>query len=345
MVFIPKSYSDLYAVNTKHDYHAEYQAGTCMFTFRRVVSWDDCPHLQREDKLIERQNILKKYGKNSAFVQSMLYGRFQRSDEFNLIYTDDDLKMMRQAMLGGGRKPVGSDVKAAGDISGGGDEQIMMLRIGTDVVMQDYRQCENELDQADYWVQTLRTLGIQPWQFAVDGGGLGATVANYMELRLGFNGIQRCQANVGPTYKFEFRDKYTEVHFLLKELLSAGVLRLKKFDEELLKQMRSRRFVEMEAGEKIKTEPKPLHRKREKSSPDRLDTLVYLFYDFDRSLISVFENQGLEIEIDETAPTKMEKEAEAAAMKGTGRAFSKMRNLSNIRSKFVNKTCLTSCGE
>lgn len=324
-----------YGVNPLHDYQAEYENpdNTCMFTYRRMVDWNDCPHLHTSAKRLERQNIQRKYGENSAFVKSMLYGRFQRSEDFNLIYTDDDLELMKAAMRGDNRsRVIGKDVEAAGDISGGGDEQILMLRIGTEVAMQDSHQCRIDLDQADYWVKKLRALGIQPWQLTVDGGGLGATVANYMEQRLGYMGIKRAQANVGPKFKFEFRDKYTEVHFFLKELLSAGVLHMSKYDDVLLKQMRSRRFIEMEGGEKIKTEPKPAHRKREKSSPDRLDTLVYLFYDFDPYLLSTFTERAERV-VEQTGLTDFEKEAAKKSI-GGGERFAGMRDMGSIRKQF-----------
>jgi hypothetical protein len=179
-------------------------------------------------------------------------------------------------------------------------------------------------------------MGIDPWQFAVDGGGLGATVANYMETRLGYMGIKRCQANTLPTYKHEFRDKYTETHFFVKELLSAGVLRIKGFDKELLKQARSRRYIEMELGEKIKTEPKPEHRKREKGSPDRLDTLVYLFYDFDRYLLdSIAGSKGSapsDSEQNMKAKFKTwEEQGEENLMSHREGAFAKLRNMDGMR--------------
>lgn len=281
--------------NPLHDYREEYSRGTgTMNTYRRMVDWMECPHLQAGDKLTERNNIRRKYGSSSAFVKSMLEGRFQRSDEYNLIYTDDDLKLMQAAMMGGAFKKVGDDVQAAGDISGGGDEQHLMIREGTEILLQDDHQCGNELDQADYWVSMLRGLGIPPWRFAVDGGGLGATVANYMETRLDYRGIKRCQANTAPLYKFEFRDKYTEAHFFIKELLSANAIKFKTYDKVLLRQARSRRYIEMELGEKLKTEPKPAHRQREKSSPDRLDTLIYLFYDFERHLLDALAGKASE---------------------------------------------------
>lgn len=333
--FVWNRYKDPYGVNPLHSYVSEWEDtnSTEMFTYRRMVSWEDCPHLHTEKKRIARLKKIKKFGIKSAYVKSMLFGQFQRSEEFNLIYTDEDIELMKAAMRGDNHKSIGNDVEAAGDISGGGDEQGLMLRIGTDVVLQDHHQQDPadgavkaapELDQADYWVSLLTELKIKPWQLTLDGGGLGATVANYMETRKNFSGIKRAQANMGPRFKSEYRDKYTESHFLIKELLSAGVLKI-KYDKILIDQMRSRRFIEMESGGKLKTEAKPAHRKREKSSPDRLDTLVYLFYDFDRSLLDTHV-EITKLSPDADAPTEMEKKAEeGGGVIGGSRAFGKMR--------------------
>lgn len=322
-----RPYEKRYDVDPEHSYLDEYRNGTCMYTYRRIIDWDQCPHLQTEDKLIERQGLIKKYGINSAFIQSMLFGKFQRAEDYSLIYTDEDINRMRVAMSGK-NNPIGKDVFAASDTSGGGDAQPLMVRIGTDVVYAEKALVGmTGIEHAEHLVARLETLNIPPWDFIIDGGGIGAEVANYMETRLGYSGIKRAQANVGPKFKFEYRDKYTETHFLLKELLTAGVLRL-PWNDALLKQMRSRRFVEMESGLKIKTESKKEHRKREHSSPDDLDTLIYLFYDFDWSTLDVIK-QSKQEDTDAGGLTQFEKEAMRKSAQGTG--FNGLKDMSRFR--------------
>ena len=322
-----------YEVNPIHDYQEEYNAGIGqMWTYRRMLTQHDCPHLFTEKNQIERRNLEQKMGRNSAYIKSMLYGEFQRSDDFNLIYTDEDIELMRCAMRGE-FTPVGNDIEAASDTSGGGDKQPLMIRIGTEVVLQDKPAIGmTGIQHGKYLVSRLTEPGIEikPWQFIIDGGGIGAEIANYMETDLGYTGIKRAQANVGPRFNFEYRDKYTETHFLIKKLLSSGTMKL-RWNEELLKQMRCRRFVEMESGLKIKTERKPDHRKREKSSPDELDTLVYLFYDFDWSILDQYK-RDVSKPVDDRASTKMEREA-AQASKIGGRTFSGMRDMGSMRSR------------
>ena len=332
MVCIPKDFSKRFDPNPKHDYMPEYRSGKSSFNYRRMLGWTDCEHLQTEDKRIERENMENEYGKGSAIVRSMMYGLFQRSDDFNLIFSDTDLDLMRKAMRGE-NKPIGKDIAAAGDPSGGGDGQILNIRVGTEIIDHDNKNCGTGIDQADYWVNKLTAVGIKPWQFYIDSAGLGAEVAVYIEDRLMFSGINRIQANVGPRFTNEFKDKYTEVLFFLKELLSAGVLKL-PYNEKLLKQMRCRRFVMME-GHRAKAEDKKAHRKREKSSPDELDDLIYVFWDFDRSLLDTHV-EITKLNPDADAPTEMEKKAaEGAGLIGKSRAFGKMRDARTSRNAFA----------
>lgn len=208
----------------------------------------------------------------------MIHGRFQAAAEGNVIFLDEDIEAFRASMRGEFQS-LNGDIRAAGDISGGGDGQILMVRQGTKVLLIDEHQEANELLQARYWVETLRYLGIEPWQFTIDGGGMGSTVATYMEQDLHYVGLNRFMANNAPSMDFQFQDRYTELHWDIKELLAKKYLVL-PWNARLIDEARRRKYVEM-TGEKIKCQPKKEHRKEnEQRSPDRLDTLVYLFNDY-----------------------------------------------------------------
>ncbi len=323
-----RSHLERMTVDPVHDYLREYQDPNSpeIFTYRRQVNWDDCPHLQSEDNLIERQNQINRFGRNSAYIKSMLFGEFQRAEDDNLVYTDEDIELMRSAMKGR-FEPIGMDMAAASDTSDGGDAQPFMVRIGTNVAISEKPEVGMQGDDhARHLAERLHELKINPWDFTIDGGGVGAIVANLMEKQFDCMGIKRAQANTGPRFKFEYRDKYTEAHFLLRELLAAKVLKI-PWSDALLKQMQSRQFSPMVGG-RIKMEDKPAHRKRHRSSPDELDTLVYLFYDFDWSLLATFAE--VEIEKSEDALTPMEEEA-SRAISGKSTAFRGMRDVRPVR--------------
>jgi|GEM_PF-4344942 len=288
------------------------------WTYRRMIDWSVLPHLHTKHKKQERLNIEKKYGSRNPFTRSMLYGQFQASSEGNSIYEDLHIERMKKAMHGA-YTPSPGDVRAAGDISGGGDGQVLMVRQGTEVMLIDEHKEASEIEQAEYWVDTLKYLKIPAWHFTIDGGGIGAPVANYMELRLGYHGVNRFMSNNLPTHDYQFQDRYTELHWLIREMLNQHVLKL-PWCQPLLDDMRARRYVEMSKDSKLKTEIKKEHRKRNRGkSPDYLDTLVYLFSDFQSHLFRT--GQSMKVgeparKKDENEPTLMELQAEQD-MRGT----------------------------
>ena len=290
-------YSDVFQPNAENYFPGEF------WSYRRMIDWYSLPHLHTKHKKQERLNIEKKYGKNNPFTKSMLYGEFQGSVEGNEIFSEEDIKRMKQAMREP-MEPEKGDVRAAGDIANSHDKQVLMVREGTEVLYIDEHSRGTDIEQGEYWVEVLKELEIEPWQFTLDGGGIGATVGNYMELRLNYAGINMFMANNSPTIDYQFYDRYTELHWVIKQLLVLGKLKI-PFCQQLLVEMRERQYVEMD-GEKIKCEPKRAHRKRcEGRSPDFLDTLVYLFHDFPAHLI--MEGRALQGAIERATAPKREK--------------------------------------
>jgi hypothetical protein len=264
-----------YTPDPIHAFPGEY------FTYRRVVTWEEMPHLHTEKKKQERLNLEKKYGKKSAFIRSMLYGEASAGEVEYPIYSEDEIAAMRLAMTPNDDfKPQHGDIRSAADVSqtGESDPMILMLRTGTEIMHISEHPGMDDQMQADYLVSFARKINIAPYQFTIDGGGVGASIANRMEQTLKFGGLTRFLCNNNPTFDFQFQDRYTELHWTIKDLLTYKVLKL-PWCPNLLRDMRERQYVVM-PGDKIKTEPKPKHRERTGHSPDYLDTIIYLFSDF-----------------------------------------------------------------
>ena len=255
-----------------HSFPGEY------FTYRRIVTWKQTPHLLTPAKKRERENIIKKFGINSAFVRSMLFGLATDGDVDFPIFNEEDVTLMRLAMAKE-FTPIPGDTRVAADVSGTGksDPMVIGLRHGTEVM--HLQECRNmdDIAQAEYIVHFCKTIEVSPFQLCIDGMGIGASVSNRIEQTLGFAGITRFLANNDPTFNFQFADRYTEIHWTIKDLLAHKILRV-PWCPALLRDMRQRQYVMMPTG-KIKCEPKPAHRKRTGISPDHLDLIVYLFAD------------------------------------------------------------------
>ena len=92
--------------NPLYDFPEEY------WTHRRIVNWLQCPHLHTKEAKKARQVIEKRFGRNSAYVQSMLYGTFAPSGEGNPIFQEDDIQGLKQCMMGHSEfKPVAGDTR------------------------------------------------------------------------------------------------------------------------------------------------------------------------------------------------------------------------------------------
>ena len=261
-----------------HSFPGEY------FSYRRIVTWKETPHLLTPAKLRERENIIKRYGIDSAFVRSMLLGLATDGDIESPIFSEEDVNKMRKAMAGE-YTPLPGDTRAAADVSGTGlsDPMVLGVRNGTEVLYLKEHKGLNDIAQAEFIVKFCKDLDLSPYQCCIDGSGIGASVANRMEQTLKFSGINRFLSNNAPTFNFQFADRYTELHWVVKDLLNYEVLQV-PWNPDLLRDLRQRQYCQMPNG-KIKTEPKPKHRKRTGNSPDFLDTLIYLLSDIPISLI------------------------------------------------------------
>ena len=254
------------------------------FSYRRIITWTptEAPHLFTPLKERERRNIEKKFGKKSAYVQSMLYGMASDGSGENSVFSDDNVTAMRKAMTpDSGNQIEHGDTRSAADVSGTttGDAMVFGVRNGTEVMLLEEQDNMDDIAQAEYLTDVNKKLDLLPYQFTIDGGGVGASIGNIMEQTHEFSGINRFQYQNDPMFDFQFNDRYTEMHWIIKDLLIFGVLSM-PWCPVLLKDMRERRYIEMSKNGKLKIEDKKAHRKRTGHSPDWLDTLIYLFSDF-----------------------------------------------------------------
>jgi len=249
--------------------------------YRRIVDWEECPHLLDPAKKLERDNAIKLFGEDSPFIQSYLRGRWARSEDIQRVFTQLDLEAVQRAMEGLA-DPIPGQRRASIDFSGGGDKSVLMLSEGSDVKLIKSFNEKNEIKLARKFVEWFRENGILPRDVYGDAGGLGATCITYMETDLHFMGIRKYLNNQRAKFPKRFMDRNSEDHWRLKRLLLMGQVKLPgEYKQEcatLLTQMRKRRYNLLDA-EKVKLEPKPMLRRRGEDSPDHLDALVMLMSD------------------------------------------------------------------
>jgi hypothetical protein len=273
---------DLIQSNQETD---ESKKRNALWTYRRKINWTQCPHLLTPAKKKYREAMIEKYGENSSFIKSFLGGDFMRGTDKNYVFLDHDIRNVRRAM--GlqvsderiGNVPILDGNKRAGlEFSGGGDEQIIYIRNGTEIIYWQAFREPNTVKLAKIFVDLLEKYGVDPWACYADNGGLGLAVIDSMEA-MGYQPIYRYMNQQTPLNRHEYADKITEDHWAFKNILSRFPCKLPN-DPVLLKQMRQRLFVSDDHN-RVKMELKRGHRARCGESPDRLDAIIMTWSDFE----------------------------------------------------------------
>lgn len=288
--FIDAAYPDILLPTGLPNYNID-----AAWQYRDMVPRSRCPHLMTEDAQRRLRAEEEKYGYNHPTIRAKRECSFSVSEDSNLIFERRHIEAMLRAMRGE-NKTVGGDVRFSCDVGGdaGSDDTVMMGRIGSEIVfIRDRWEAINEVQRAQEHTNLLRALRIEPHQLWIDGGGIGATVAKIMEFTHGYWGITRFMANNAAQDDTAYRDRYTELHWMLRELLEMDVLKL-PYCAKLLRDMRERLFVEVD--DRVKTQPKAgngsnTHRAKYGHSPNHLDALIYVLADFPIDSIRAVKQQ------------------------------------------------------
>jgi len=279
-----------------------------LFSYRRIITWHDCPHLKTGENLKTNTRLQNKYGENSSFIRSYLYGQFSTDDDENRVFSEKDIVHLRAAMkIGKDAKVAHGTMKAAIDVSGGGDEQVLAIRCGAEVVYYQPERTKDTMGLASRWAKKLKDYNVLPVNCTGDSGGGYGEILKMIEAHH-YMGIQRYMNNQAPHNAREYADRITEDTYGFKELLRRGGIKLPD-DPELVKQARRRLFETSDttkARGRVKLERKDKHRHRHASSPDRLETMVMLFADY----------LAPKVEQEKPYESPMEKKAKERGMQG-----------------------------
>lgn len=260
---------------------------------RMQIGWDDCPHLHSEANKLERVALLQDLGRDDAFIRSYLFGEVGVQGQQDRVFGPEDVAAAKLAMRAHDDPELSDTIpfigtkgeyRAASDVSGGGDKQILMIAEGNRMVFSQEWNEPNNVRMAVIHLELVRQFGIPPHRWYVDGGGgYGDSFCDALELPessggLGFPGVVRYLNNNVSRMPDRYRDRITQDHAHLKKLLVTIPMVLIPNDALLL-QMRRRRWAKDDSN-RYKLEQKKLLRHRGEQSPDDLDTLVMLFADW-----------------------------------------------------------------
>lgn len=259
------------------------------------VSAKDCPHLWKNPAKraeLEEQIIHLR----PELVQSMVWGEFM-SESSGMIF---DMQRVDEAM--GGMLPRwggGRFRRAALDISGGTDEQVLMVADGNQAWVEWAGFEKDDHKLVEIVIGRLRRLGIPPEDCLADDGGLGKTVLNEFERR-GFP-LARFLFNEAARDKL-YRNARAEIYFTLADKIKMGHVVLPR-DDTLREELA---FSKYDVGSMpIKLVPK----EKLPRSPNRADALAMVFRDLP-------DPRELATETDEslaTSPTRFRRDSDEYA--------------------------------
>jgi hypothetical protein len=174
---------------------------------------------------------------------------------------------------------VGSDIGIGLDLAGGVDENAVFVRKGNKVIFKYFFRQKDTDATADFLDRELTPWKDSNYTFNSDDGGISKAINDKL-VKLGWR-INRCNNQSPARDKSRYLNLGIEMWYKLRHLIIRKEIH-ETFDEPILhSQLTSRRLHGEESVQgKLRIEPKPKHKSRMGSSPDRADAFVLCFYSY-----------------------------------------------------------------
>lgn len=227
----------------------------------------DCPHIVEDPQQwnqIQLQIDIR--GEKDAWVQSSVFGEFAEAGH-NMVF---DLFKVDQSMSGTIRQYDESTLRAAVDLSGGGDEQVLYNRRGNKAELVGTWRMRDYYDLTAQLTKEFDKLELRPHWIRADRGGLGDPICDMMA-KAGWD-VERMDFGGRPKNPKKYLNVRSEMFFELAQNIAQGHIILPR-DDELREQLGWQKY-NMDEQQRIVLIPK----KQMPRSPDRADTIAMLFY-------------------------------------------------------------------
>ena len=232
------------------------------------ASYLDCPHLLEDpEKLRKLELEIEIRGETDAWVQSYAFGEFAQSGSnmvFNMFKVD-------QAMSGMIRQYDERTIRAAVDLSGGGDEQVLFIRRGNKAEMVGAWRIQDYHHLCDVLCSNFERLALKPEWIRADRGGLGDPICS-MLARQGWD-VERMDFGGRPKNTNKYLNLRSEMYFELAQAVAQGHAFLPR--DNILREQLGWQEYNMDDQQRLTIIPKT----KMPRSPDRADTVAMLYYD------------------------------------------------------------------
>lgn len=230
--------------------------------FVHKVTCNDCPHIDAA----MRNDIIGKYGIDHPFTRSMLFSEFMGDDEDCVISSG----ILEKCYASGLKQNRDNERHAFCDFAAGGDENVLALRVGNKVTIEDAWTDKDTMRACGRFIQNFTRLKLKPSEISADDGGVGHAINDRLA-ELGWcvnrqnNGSKASNPNVWANKGAEIWDNGRKLIEDCKIILPD--------DETLKEQLLTRKWKRASDG-KLQLESKEELRRRGVHSPDRADAVL-----------------------------------------------------------------------
>jgi hypothetical protein len=229
------------------------------------IQAEECPHISKES--IERR--IKKYGLEHPLVRSMIFAEFMEMAEDSILSLKDIENCIDHPP-----QHVSGHRRAFCDFAAGGDENVLAVRVGNKVWIEDAWHEKNTMSAVGRFITNFEKIkhkfGFAAEEIEGDADGLGLPMIQAIH-DAGWR-IGEYHNNSSPIHDVNYANRSAETWFLgAKKIKECKVII--EYDEELSAQLMNRKTRYNSRG-KLAVESKEDMRKRNVESPDKADAVL-----------------------------------------------------------------------
>ena len=240
-------------------YRSQTSARSQFFTHKVTV--DDCPHIPQATI----DGIVTKYGNDHPFTRSTLFSEFMGDSE-DVVISSVILEKCYASGLKQDRDP---ERHAFCDFAAGGDENILALRVGNKVTIEDTWTDKDTMRACGRFIQNFTRLKLRPSEITTDDGGVGHAINDRLA-ELGWD-VNRQNNGAKASNTLVWSNKGSEVWDRARKLIEDCKIILP--DDEVFKEQAVNRKWQRASDGKLQLEPKDVLKRRGGHSPDRADAV------------------------------------------------------------------------
>lgn len=257
------------------------------FNLTQITAFE-CKHISKEHIATQ----IKLHGEHDPFVRSSIFAEFTSVGK--------QVVIPREILLQNNKffipQPSFGPIRAGLDLSAGGDETVLSVWLGYELIAQECIQCKYTPATIDMIITWFHKYKLKAENVYADDGGIGRSMIDMLYER-GWP-VNRILNQRAPVDSTRYVNLITELWFNVKRYVEENLIDLnyivdngirRKADNKLIDQLSTRFYKRQNVSGKLILESKEEARKHGHPSPDRADAMVLAWYPYYFDLTKVQE--------------------------------------------------------